>query len=109
MNKWVIAFVIIVLMVIFGLTGGCVTQGGIAPQGHVRYIDIDQTVDYVQLMVIQPREVAGKAKLVTSPQAICVALSHADFERADVVQAECADIQCRQMVLIYQCTSLYGY
>ena len=108
MSKWVMIFVLLVLIVLFGVTG-CATQHSIPAQGHVRYIDIDPTVDYVQLMVIQPREVAGKAKLVTSPQAICVALSHADFERADVVQAECADIQCRQMVLIYQCTSLYGY
>ena len=109
MNKWVIAFVIIVLMVIFGLTGGCVTQGGIAPQGHVRYIDIDQTVDYVQLMVIQPREVAGKANLVTTPQAICAAFADSDFARADVVEAQCADVRCEQMVIMYQCRTLYGF
>lgn len=81
--------------------GGCASQqADIKPQGWVRSIQINQTPDFLNIHVVQPRKVAGKADLITNPSGLCSAFG---YGRADVVESTCANVQCDTMHITYSC------
>ena len=96
-----------VLILIFAtILSGCAPQPP-KPVGYVRFIQVEPEVEHVQIMVLQPREFADKAKLITSPDALCNAF--VDFGRADMIDAICADERCDNMLLTYICRERMGF
>lgn len=108
---WVprVVYVIVGLIIACGfmaLAGCSPHQASIKPQGWVRSVHVDETPDFINIHVVQPRKVAGKAALVTTPSGLCSAFL--GYGRANVVESKCANVQCDTMYITFSCNPYSG-